>query len=112
MIEYLTYLEDSPGFLLTSIEIFSNRIKYRSKNREEIQIDEDKFMEIFSGCTYCRRYNKIDGLLPNYNIGIDIQRKIIRIVLLHQILDTKGPSNRIHGNHSSPHSSEIKEAYG
>lgn len=71
-----------------------------------------KKVERFSGCPYRGRYHKINGLLPNRNITMDIQREIIRSVVLQQILDAKGLPDRIHGNQSSPHHSEIKEAYG
>jgi hypothetical protein len=42
---------------------------------------------------------------------MDIEREIIRSVVPQQILDTKGLPDRIHGNQSSPHHSEIKETY-
>ena len=76
--------KEEPGspIFFSHTRVGKNGKTFKMHKFRSMCLDAEEKLEQLSGCPYRWRCYKIDRLLPNNNIRMDIQRKIIRSVVL------------------------------
>lgn len=119
VIAYLTRLEESPETLLTPPGIFSSGIKYKPKRQTAKAINSEKFMAIlknkwhtFPDALTVNDVTKLTGYCQTTVSEWIKAEKITGVwYYIYQVFSAKGQLDKLYGNRSLPHPSEVQKAY-